>query len=91
MKKQGLVESVSGKLEVSKKDAEKAIDAVFDSIVEALEGGEKEVDITKVIRFFVKEQKGGERRNPATGATITVDDKNVVKVKLLKRLKEAQV
>jgi DNA-binding protein HU-beta len=91
MNKAQLAVEVAGKLGVSKKEGEKAVDAVFDAIIEALEGGEGQVDITKVIRFFVKEQKGGERRNPSTGETITVKDKKVVKVKLLKRLKEAQV
>jgi DNA-binding protein HU-beta len=91
MNKQGLIEKLAGKLEVTKKDAEKYIDGVFDSIIEALESGEEKVDITKVIRFEVKEQAARTARNPQSGETISVPAKNVVKVKLLKRLKEANV
>lgn len=91
MNQAALEKVVASKLEVSQKEAGKIVDAVFDSIVEALESGEDKVDITSTVRFYVDDVEAKTARNPKTGESISVPAKRVIKVKKLKRLREAKV
>lgn len=64
-----LHEAMEGKL--AKKDAEKALDAVFDIIRSEFVAG-RDVAINKFGTFKVKERAAHDARNPKTGETIHV-------------------
>lgn len=71
MNKTELVASVAEKAGMTKKDSEKAINAVFSSIEEALASNDK----VQIIGFGTFEVKGREERkgrNPQTGKEITI-------------------
>lgn len=71
MNKNELVASVADKTGLPKKDAEKAVTAVFDSIQEALTAGEK-VQLIGFGIFEVKERPARKGRNPRTGEEIEI-------------------
>ena len=71
MNKAELVSMVADKAGLSKKDAEKAVAAVFDSIQESLTAGEK-VQLVGFGTFEAKERAARTGKNPATGATIEI-------------------
>ena len=71
MNKVQLVEAVAAAGKLTKKDAEVAVKAVTDSIVEALKNGEK-VQLVGFGTFEVKEKAARECRNPRTGETVKV-------------------
>jgi integration host factor subunit beta len=58
------------------RDVEKAVDAVFDKIVAALARGDR-VELRGFGAFSVKVREGRVGRNPKTGATVHVPDKNL--------------
>ena len=76
MTKAELVEIVSRESGISKKDAEVIVKSVIDSIVSALNKGEK-VEIRGFGSFRVRERKARNARNPRTGKTIKVPAKKV--------------
>ena len=71
MNKTDLVEVVALKTEMSKKDSEKAVKAVFDAIAEALAAGDK-VQLVGFGTYSVKERAAREGRNPTTGEKMTI-------------------
>ncbi len=71
----------------SKKDAEVAMDAVFDALEKALANGEY-VDILGFGKFEVVVQKGKEGKVPGTDKTYKTKDRKVAKFKAGKNLKE---
>lgn len=71
MNKSELVAAVAAKAELSKKDAEKAVAAVIDSVVDALKAGDK-VALVGFGTFEVKERAEREGVNPATGEKIKI-------------------
>ncbi|HUC92349.1 MAG TPA: HU family DNA-binding protein [Paenibacillus sp.] len=71
MNKTELIAKVSDLTELSKKDATKAVDAVFDAISEALQGGEK-VQLVGFGNFEVRERSARKGRNPQTGQEIEI-------------------
>ena len=73
-----LVASVAEKTAMTKKDAEKALNAVFASIEEALAKEEK-VQVIGFGTFEVKAREARTGRNPQTGAEIKIpESKNPV-------------
>ena len=73
MNKTELVAAVADKAEMTKKDAEKAINAIFASIEEALAKSDKEkVQIIGFGTFEVKTREARKGRNPQTGDEITI-------------------
>lgn len=88
MNKTDLISSVSEKAEVTKKDAEKMINAVFASIEDALAAGEK-VQLVGFGTFEVKERAARVGRNPQTGETINIAAAKVPTFKAGKGLKDA--
>ena len=88
MNKTELVNSVSEKAEVTKKDAEKAVNAVFNSISDALAAGDK-VQLVGFGTFEVKERAARVGRNPQTGETIDITAAKVPGFKAGKVLKDA--
>ena len=71
MNKTELVTAVADKAEMTKKDAEKAINAVFASIEEALASGDK-VQIIGFGTFEVKNRKEREGHNPKKNEKIMI-------------------
>lgn len=88
MNKTELVSSVAEKAEITKKDAEKAVNAVFASIEEALVNGEK-VQLVGFGTFEVRNRKARVGRNPQTNEEIQIPAAKVPAFKAGKNLKEA--
>lgn len=88
MNKTELVGSVAEKSGLTKKDAEKAVNALFASVEEALAKGEK-VQLVGFGTFEVRERKARTGRNPQTGAEIQIPAAKVPAFKAGKALKDA--
>lgn len=88
MKKSEIVAAVADTLELSRRDAEKAVDVVFDSIAEALADGDKVV-ISGFGTFEVRTRVARSGRNPRTGEEINVPAQKTPAFKVGKILKDA--
>lgn len=88
MNKTELVNAVAEKADFSKKDADKAIAAVLDSITDALAQGDK-VQIVGFGTFEVRARAEKQGRNPKTGEAMIVPASNLPAFKAGKALKEA--
>ena len=88
MNKNDLVASVASSSGLSKSDAAKAVDAVFDSITASLKNG-TEVRLVGFGTFNVTRRRASEGRNPRTGATIQIPASNQPKFRAGKSLKDA--
>ncbi|GAB6933050.1 MAG TPA: HU family DNA-binding protein [Calditerricola sp.] len=88
MNKTELVAKVAERANLTKKDAARAVDAVFDSIMEALKAGDK-VQIVGFGNFEVRDRKPRKGRNPQTGEEIEIPGGKVPAFKPGKGLKEA--
>ncbi|MBQ6164211.1 MAG: HU family DNA-binding protein [Clostridia bacterium] len=88
MKKTDLISAVAEKAGTSKKDAEKAVNAVFAVVTDALAGGDG-VQIAGFGSFEVRERAEKQGRNPRTGETITVPAAKIPAFKAGKGLKDA--
>ena len=71
MTKTDLVNVVAAEAQISKKDADAAVAAVFSAITNALKEGDK-VQLIGFGTFEVKDVAEREGRNPKTGETITI-------------------
>lgn len=71
MNKTELVAAVAAKTAMSKKDAEKALTAVLDTVVETLAAGEK-VQLVGFGTFDVKKRDERSAKNPRTGEIVKV-------------------
>ncbi len=87
MNKAELVASMAEKCELSKKDAEKALNAFVTSVEEALVNGEK-VQLVGFGSFEVKERAARKGRNPQTGKEISIPASKVPVFKVGKALKD---
>ncbi len=87
MNKSELVDLVAEKAGMSKKDSEKAVKAVLDSISDGLVKGDK-VQLVGFGTFEVRNRKAREGRNPATGEKIKIKALKVPAFKPGKALKE---
>jgi len=85
--KSELVDLVAEKAGMSKKDSEKAVKAVLDSITDGLVKGDK-VQLVGFGTFEVRSRKEREGRNPATGEKIKIKALKVPAFKPGKALKE---
>ncbi len=88
MNKNDLVAAVTNTSGLSKADAVKAVDAVFDAIMVALKTGD-EVRLVGFGTFNVTERAASEGRNPRTGEKITIPASRMPKFKPGKQLKDA--
>ena len=88
MTKVEFVEKVMEKTGLSKKDATKAVDAVFGCVEDALVAGDK-VAFPGFGAFQVKERSARTARNPRTGETIEVPATKAPVFKAGKALKDA--
>jgi DNA-binding protein HU-beta len=87
MTKQDLVNEVAD-IGITKKQAAMAVNAVFDSIKDALAAGDK-VSLVGFGSFSVKKRAAREGRNPRTGKPLKIAAKKVPVFKPGKALKEA--
>jgi DNA-binding protein HU-beta len=87
MKKAELLAAIAEKGGYTKKDAEKALDAVFGTITETLEKGEK-VAVSGFGTFEVRDRAAKESINPSTKEPVHVPAKKVPAFKASKTLKE---
>ena len=71
MNKTELIDAVAKKAELSKKDAEKAINAVMDAVKDALAEGDK-VQLVGFGTFEVKERAAREGINPLTKQKVSI-------------------
>ncbi len=88
MNKNDLVAVVAEAAGLSKADANKAVDAVFDGITGALQKGD-EVRLVGFGTFAVAERAASEGRNPRTGEKISISASKQPKFKPGKGLKDA--
>ncbi len=71
MNKTELVAAVAAKTELSKKNAEKAVAAVLETVAETLAAGEK-VQLVGFGTFELREREARTAKNPRTGETVEV-------------------
>ena len=88
MNKAELIASVAEKAGLTKKDAEKAVGAIFESIQQALVEGDK-VQMIGFGTFEVKERSARTGRNPRTNETIQIPASKNPVFKAGKALKDA--
>ncbi|MDO4853731.1 MAG: HU family DNA-binding protein [Clostridia bacterium] len=88
MNKTELIAAVAEKSNLSKKDAEKAVNAALTTIEEALKASEK-VSLVGFGTFEAKERAARKGHNPATGAEIEISASKAPVFKAGKALKDA--
>ncbi len=88
MNKNDLIASVAEAASLTKADAAKAVDALFDAITGALAGGD-EVRLVGFGTYNVAARAASEGRNPRTGEKIAIAASKQVKFKPGKSLKDA--
>ncbi|NBV76863.1 HU family DNA-binding protein [bacterium] len=86
--KMDLVEKVAQTIGSTKADAERAVEAIIESITQTLKHGE-EVSIAGLGIFEAKTRAGRTGRNPRTGETIQIKATKVPKFRASKTLKDA--
>ncbi|OAB32622.1 DNA-binding protein [Paenibacillus macquariensis subsp. defensor] len=87
MNKSELISQVAETSELSKKDATKAVDAVFEAIATALQSGDK-VQLVGFGNFEVRERSARKGRNPQTGEEIEIAASKIPAFKPGKALKD---
>lgn len=87
MNKTDLIKNVAENAELTKKDAEKAIKAVFEEISQALAEGNK-VQIIGFGTFEVRQRKAREGRNPRNNEPIQIEASKTPAFKAGKQLKD---
>jgi len=86
--KQELIDAVAEGADLPKASATRAIDAVLDSITDALKKGDS-VSLVGFGSFNVKARPARIGRNPQTGASINIAASNVPSFKAGKALKDS--
>ena len=88
MNKKQLIERMVEHTDSPKSEAEKHLEAFTAAISEALKAGE-EVQIPGFGKFYVRDQKAREGRNPQTGETMKIGARKVPAFRAGKSLKES--
>lgn len=88
MNKQELIDSIAEAADLTKADAGRALDAITESISNALKGGES-VALVGFGTFTVRERAARTGRNPKTGEEIQISAAKVPAFKPGKALKDA--
>lgn len=86
--KSELVEVVAAKADLSKAAAGRAVDAILDTITQALKRGEA-VQLTGFGTFESRQRKARTGRNPQTGEEIQIPARTVPAFRAGKQLKDA--
>ena len=87
MNKAELIASIAEKSELTKKDAEAALNAFMKAVEESLAAGNK-VQLVGFGTFEVSERAAREGRNPQTGETMEIKASKTPKFKAGKALKD---
>ena len=87
MTKAELIEDVSRAVEMSRKDSELIVETIFESIIQALQTGDK-IEIRGFGSFRTRQRRGRIGRNPKTGAKVDVPPKRIPFFKPSKELKD---
>lgn len=85
--KASLVKILKEKLGLPKKDCQLIIETYFEEISNGLANGE-EIKIPKLGNFSIKHKKSRPGRNPKTGESYKISDRNVVSFKSSKKLRD---
>lgn len=88
MNKAEFIDAVASKGDISKSDAETAVNAVLDSLTDAMSKGDQ-VTLVGFGTFLVRPRKARQGRNPQTGAAIDIPASNAPSFKAGKALKDA--
>lgn len=88
MNKKELIEKIAEKSGLKKVEAERALGAFEESVIEALKAGDK-VTLVGFGTFTVSARKARKGRNPQTGAEITIPSRRVPKFVVGKLFKDA--
>lgn len=88
MNKTELIVALAQKAEITKKDAEKAVNAFVDVVGAALKDGEK-VQLVGFGTFETKERPARVARNPRTGEEIKIEASKTASFKVGKALKDS--
>ena len=88
MTKQEFVEQVASKSGLSRSDASKAVDAMLDSITDALRSGQ-DVAFTGFGKFSASARKARQGVNPRTGEKVNIPATTVPKFTAGSQLKQA--
>jgi len=87
MTKADLIEEVSRVVEMTRKESEVIVEAIFDSIVRSLRTGDK-IEIRGFGSFRTRQRQPRIGRNPKTGARVDVPAKKIPYFKPSKELKD---
>ncbi|OLE11118.1 MAG: integration host factor subunit beta [Acidobacteria bacterium 13_1_20CM_4_56_7] len=85
--KADLIEEVLRVTELPRKESESIVETIFESIIEALQKGEK-IEIRGFGSFRTRQRRGRVGRNPKTGAKVEVPAKKIPFFKPSKELKD---
>ncbi|MBE7030689.1 MAG: HU family DNA-binding protein [Ruminococcaceae bacterium] len=88
MNKSDLVAKIAEKADLTKKDAEKALNAFVESVTEGLKKGDK-ISLVGFGTFETKKRAARKGKNPQTGAVINIPAATVPAFKVGKGLKDA--
>jgi integration host factor subunit beta len=87
MTKADLIDEVSRLAELTRKDSEVIVEAIFDSVVRSLRAGDK-IEIRGFGSFRTRQRKARLGRNPKTGEKVEVPAKKIPFFKPSKELKD---
>ena len=87
MTKSQLVTLIAQQLKMTRKNADAAVDAVFNAIASSLEAGQR-VELRGFGSFGLKERRERAGRNPKTGESVAVEAKRVMFFKAGKAVRE---
>ncbi len=87
MTKADLVEEVTKVTELPRKESEVVVETIFESIIRALQDGDK-IEIRGFGSFRTRQRQGRIGRNPKTGAKVEVPPKRIPFFKPSKELKD---
>jgi integration host factor subunit beta len=87
MTKTELIEKVSRAVEMTRKDSEVIVEAIFNSVVRALRSGDR-IEIRGFGSFRTRQRQPRVGRNPKTGERVEVPAKRIPSFKPSKELKD---
>jgi len=87
MNKLELISALQTEAKISKPEAAKVVQVLFDSMADAMARGER-VEIRGLCSFFVKNYKSYAGRNPKTGEKVVIKPKQLPFFKSGKELKD---
>ncbi|HFC1353112.1 TPA: HU family DNA-binding protein [Neisseria gonorrhoeae] len=88
MNKSELIEAIAQEADISKADAQKALDATTNAVTNALKQGDT-VTLVGFGTFYVGERAERQGRNPKTGEPLTIAAAKTLKFRAGKALKDA--